>query len=201
MEKHKLRSTKDSFALVAFGSNLGDPVKNVEKGLAALNELPDVHVVRQSSFYKTFPVGTSRDKPLYVNGVAILKTSLSPLNLLSALQEIEERLGRVRTGFWSDRTIDLDILLYEDVVMATEELTLPHKRLQWRDFVLSPACEIVPDVKVPILGWTFRQLKTLLDWNFRDYRITVESIRSTIIRAGTSELFQKSASEAPISGL
>ena len=196
-----LGAKDSSFALVAFGSNLGDPLKNVEEGLAALKALPSVRVVNRSRFYKTFPIGTSRDKPSYVNGVVVLETRLSPFELLIALQGIEERLGRIRTGFWSDRTIDLDILLYDDVVMETEELTLPHKRLQWRDFVLSPACEIVPDLKVPILGWTFRQLKTLLDWNFRDYCIFVESIRSTVAITGTNESFQKGASAAPISGL
>ena len=187
------------YALVAFGSNLGDPLKNVEKGVATLKDLPGVRVVRQSSFYKTFPVGTSRDKPLYVNGVAIVETRLSPSELLTALHGIEERLGRVRTSFWNDRTIDVDILLYEDVVIETEELTLPHKRLQWRDFVLVPACEIVPDVTVPTLGWTFRQLKTLLDWNFRDYRVIIEIIRDVAVKKNANESFRKDAFEEPIS--
>ena len=163
--------TKWAFAIVSLGANLGEPLKNIEKALSAFNATPGIRVLRHSSFYTTYPVGTSFDKPLYVNAVAALETRLSPLNLLAALQEIETNLGRVRTGFWSDRTIDLDVLLYEDVTMETEEMTLPHKRLQWRDFVLTPACEIVPNLKTPIFGWTFRQLKTLLDWNFRDFRI------------------------------
>ena len=199
METDVLNAPKGAFALIAFGSNLGDPVKNVKKGLAALRALPGVRVVKRSSFYKTFPVGTSRDKPSYVNGVVELETRLSPSELLTELQGIEERLGRVRTDFWGDRTIDLDILLYEDVVMETEELTLPHRRIQWRDFVLSPACEIVPEVKVPILDRTFRQLKTLLDWNFRDYRVIVEIICRTAVKENASELFRRGASEAPIS--
>ena len=163
------RLEKVNVALVALGANLGDPEKTIEEATSILDTVPGIHVIKASSWHRTYPVGFSRDKPLYVNSVVALETCLSPSELLTALQGIEVHLGRVRNEFWDDRTIDLDILLYEDVVLDTEQLTLPHKRLQWRDFVLSPACEIVPDMKIPTFGLTFHELKTLLDWNFRDF--------------------------------
>ena len=156
-------------ALVAFGSNLNGPEKNIMRAMYILAETSCVRIVETSSFYKTFPVGGLSDQPVFVNGMVKIETTLAPLALLKELQRIELELRRTRLVFWGPRTIDLDLILYGDVVMETRELTLPHPRLQWRDFVLEPACEIAAETVVPTFGLSFQQLRALLLWNFELY--------------------------------
>ncbi|MGI6401421.1 MAG: 2-amino-4-hydroxy-6-hydroxymethyldihydropteridine diphosphokinase [Thermoguttaceae bacterium] len=167
---------KESQALVAFGSNLGDPKKNIARALVLLAEIPGVRVVKTSSLYETYPVGCSHDSLSFINGVVLLRTTLLPLELLHELQWIERALRRVRLEFWGPRTLDLDLILYDDLIMRTPELTLPHPRLQWRDFVLAPSCEIVPEMTPPTLGLSFQSLKTLLDWNFATFPVVTALI-------------------------
>ena len=146
-------------AYVALGSNLGDKEANLCKALELLEER-GVEVVKTSSFICTEPYGVT-DQPQFLNGVCEVRTSLVPLALLHTLLEIEQEMGRVRLRHWGERNIDLDLLLYEDVVMDTPELKLPHPDMQNRDFVLLPLAEIAPELVHPILQKSIEELSNL----------------------------------------
>ena len=147
-------------AYVALGSNLGDKEANLRKALELLQER-GVEVVKTSSFICTEPYGVT-DQPQFLNGVCEVRTSMAPLALLHTLLEIEQEMGRVRLRHWGERNIDLDLLLYEDVVMDTEELKLPHPDMQNRDFVLLPLFEIAPELIHPVLRKNIGELKEKL---------------------------------------
>ena len=146
-------------AYVALGSNLGDKEANLRRALELLEER-GVEVVKTSSFICTEPYGVT-DQPQFLNGVCEVRTSLVPLALLHTLLEIEQEMGRVRLRHWGERNIDLDLLLYEDVVLDTEELKLPHPDMQNRDFVLLPLAEIAPELVHPILQKSIEELSNL----------------------------------------
>jgi 2-amino-4-hydroxy-6-hydroxymethyldihydropteridine diphosphokinase len=135
-----------SDAFVAFGSNLGDRAAEIERACAAISALPSTTLVARSSLYATAPVAASGGE--FLNAVAHVRTSLAPLDLLRALQAIEARHGRSRPFPGAPRSLDLDLLLYGDRVLAGAELTLPHPRLHERAFVLAPLLEIAPDLVV-----------------------------------------------------
>ena len=146
-------------AYVALGSNLGDKEANLRKALELLQER-GVEIVKTSTFISTEPYGVT-DQPQFLNGVCEVRTSLVPLALLHTLLEIEQEMGRVRLRHWGERNIDLDLLLYEDVVMDTPELKLPHPDMQNRDFVLLPLVEIAPELVHPILQKSIEELSNL----------------------------------------
>ena len=146
-------------AYVALGSNLGDKEANLRRALELLEER-GVEVVKTSSFICTEPYGVT-DQPQFLNGVCEVRTSLVPLALLHTLLEIEQEMGRVRLRHWGERNIDLDLLLYEDVVLDTPELILPHPDMQNRDFVLLPLAEIAPKLVHPILQKSIEELSNL----------------------------------------
>lgn len=146
-----------SFAYIALGSNLGDKEKNLRRALLLLTQ-QGVEVVRVSSFLSTEPYGVT-DQPQFLNAVACVRTSLAPLALLDVLLATELAMGRVRLRHWGERNIDLDLLLYEDVVLDTKRLRLPHPDMQNRDFVLLPLAEIAPELKHPTLQKTIWELK------------------------------------------
>lgn len=146
-----------SFAYIALGSNLGDKEKNLRRALLLLTQ-QGVEVVRVSSFLSTEPYGVT-DQPQFLNAVACVRTSLAPLALLDVLLATELAMGRVRLRHWGERNIDLDLLLYEDVVLDTPRLRLPHPDMQNRDFVLLPLAEIAPELKHPTLQKTIYELK------------------------------------------
>ena len=146
-----------SFAYIALGSNLGDKEKNLRRALLLLTQ-QGVEVVRVSSFLSTEPYGVT-DQPQFLNAVACVHTSLAPLALLDVLLATELAMGRVRLRHWGERNIDLDLLLYEDVVLDTPRLRLPHPDMQNRDFVLLPLAEIAPELKHPTLQKTIYELK------------------------------------------
>mgnify|MGYP004482469047 FL=1 len=146
-----------SFAYIALGSNLGDKEKNLRRALLLLTQ-QGVEVVRVSSFLATEPYGVT-DQPQFLNAVACVRTSLAPLALLDVLLATELAMGRVRLRHWGERNIDLDLLLYEDVVLNTPRLHLPHPDMQNRDFVLLPLAEIAPELKHPTLQKTICELK------------------------------------------
>lgn len=137
-----------TIAYISLGSNLDDPVSQVQTALASISEIEGVDLIKVSSLYHTKPMGTSQ--PDYINAVAKIDTTLKPLALLHALQTIENQQGRVRSEErWGPRTIDLDIQLYGNEAMDTDELTIPHYGLKERDFVLMPLFEIEPDLVLP----------------------------------------------------
>lgn len=146
-----------SFAYIALGSNLGDKEKNLRRALLLLTQ-QGVEVVRVSSFLSTEPYGVT-DQPQFLNAVACVRTSLAPLALLDVLLATELAMGRVRLRHWGERNIDLDLLLYEDVVLDLPRLRLPHPDMQNRDFVLLPLAEIAPELKHPTLQKTIWELK------------------------------------------
>ena len=143
-------------AYIALGSNLGDKEANLRRALELLIER-GVEIVKTSTFISTEPYGVT-DQPTFLNGVCEVRTSLEPLALLHTLLEIEQEMGRVRLRHWGERNIDLDLLLYEDVVMDTPELKLPHPDMQNRDFVLLPLAEIAPELVHPTLQKTISEL-------------------------------------------
>ena len=159
--------SKDFFhtAYLALGSNLGDKEANLRRALELVQQR-GVEVVKTSSFICTEPYGVT-DQPQFLNGVCEVRTSLAPLALLHTLLEIEQEMGRVRLRHWGERNIDLDLLLYEDVVMDTPELILPHPDMQNRDFVLLPLAEIAPEIIHPTLQKTISELVICLSAHSR----------------------------------
>jgi len=138
-------------AYVALGANLGDPAATVRAAFAALANLPESRIVHSSSLYRTVPVGIT-EQPEFINAVAELETSLAPESLLDALFDIEQRFGRIRADKNGPRTLDLDLLLYNDQFLELPRLTLPHPRLHLRAFVLQPLAEISPQLAIPGRG-------------------------------------------------
>jgi len=134
-------------AYVGFGSNLGDKVGYIREASKALQAHEAVHRFRLSSFYRTAPVGKT-DQDWFVNAVGEMDTNLSPKDLLEACADIENALKRIRGIRWGPRTIDLDLLLYDDDSVETEELKIPHPRMHDRAFVLVPLAELAPDLRL-----------------------------------------------------
>lgn len=136
-------------AYVALGSNLDEPEAQVRNALAALGELPATQLLRTSRLYRTPPWGML-DQPWFVNAAAALNTELAPAALMQALQALELRSGRERGAQrWGPRRIDLDLLLYDDLVIDTPELQLPHPRLAERAFVLVPLADVAKELTLP----------------------------------------------------
>lgn len=134
---------------IALGSNLADPLNQVESALAALKRIPHTQFVQCSRFYRTKPLGP-QDQPDYLNAVVELHTDLAPEQLLDATQAIELEHGRVRKAErWGPRTLDLDILLFGQRTIHTERLTVPHYDMKNREFMLYPLAEIAPDLVFP----------------------------------------------------
>lgn len=138
-------------AFVALGANLADPVQQVRAAGEALAGLPESRRLRISSLYRTAPIGI-RDQPDFINAVAMLQTRLAALELLDALFAVEHAFGRRRDFHHAPRTLDLDLLLYDDSIVDSPRLLLPHPRLHLRAFVLVPLLEIAPDCRIPGRG-------------------------------------------------
>jgi 2-amino-4-hydroxy-6-hydroxymethyldihydropteridine diphosphokinase len=138
-------------AFIALGSNLQDPAAQVASALRELSTLPGTHLLRHSSLYRTAPLGYD-NQPDFINAAAEVATTLQPLALLRALLALETSHGRERPFPNAPRILDLDLLIYDELVMQTPELTLPHPRLHERGFVLFPLAEIAPDLVIPGKG-------------------------------------------------
>jgi len=139
-------------AYIGLGSNLDDPVAQVQQALEELGEISDSVLVERSSLYSSKPMGPE-DQPDYVNAVAALDTLLSPAELLKKLERIEDLQGRKRGGEkWGPRILDLDLLLYGKEKINTPDLTVPHPGLHERDFVIYPLAEVAGNIAIPGRG-------------------------------------------------
>lgn len=134
-------------AYIAIGSNLHEPARQVESAFSLLADLPGTVLEKRSSLYRSAPVGYD-GQPDFINAVAEISTELTAQQLLSALLKTEALQGRQRTFPNAPRVLDLDLLLYDDQVMNTTELTLPHPRMHERSFVLTPLAEIAPNLQI-----------------------------------------------------
>ena len=154
---------------IALGSNLGNPVATVNAAILALRCLARTEFIAASSLYRTAPVGL-KHQPDFINAVVELAAVSSAADVLESLFALEERFGRLRSVRNAPRTLDLDLLLYGDVVSGDPQLTLPHPRLHQRAFVLAPLAEIAPRLMIPgrgkvgdlLLGCADQQIERLL---------------------------------------
>ena len=153
---------------LGLGSNLGDKAANLREALRLLYGARSaaIALLTVSSLYRTKPVGYV-EQDWFLNAAVHIKTSLSPRELLTQLIEIECELGRVRTRRNGPRTIDLDILLWEDLVVNKDDLVIPHPRLHERLFVLEPLAEIAPDARHPVTGLTIAEYRNELSSKLR----------------------------------
>ena len=147
---------------IGLGSNLGEPSGQLRLAISDLDQLPDTRVLASSAFYRSAPIGYL-DQPDFVNAVVKIRTSLSPRQLLSAMLGIERKHGRERTFCNAPRTLDLDVLLYDDIELHEPGLAIPHPQMHRRAFVLQPLLEIAPDCMIPSVGSVRQALQGCLD--------------------------------------
>ncbi len=145
-------------AYIGLGSNLGDKRKYLEDAMDAMDALPDTSILKRSSMIETEPYGY-KEQDTFMNAIVSIETLLEPLELLHALQAIEQNAGRERKIHWGPRTLDLDILLYDREVLCDPELVVPHPEIEKRMFVLESLCEIAPFEVHPLLNKRFITLK------------------------------------------
>lgn len=144
-------------AYIAFGSNMGDKNKYIDEALEAIAKLPQIKILKQSARFVTKPYGNVEQDD-FVNGVIKVKTLLPPEELLQILQQIEQHAGRKREIHWGPRTLDLDILFYDDSIIAEDNLVIPHPDMKNRTFVLEPLFEIAPYKIHPVYHKTISDL-------------------------------------------
>ncbi len=137
-----------ALAYIGLGSNLAQPLAQVQTALNELATIPLTQLRAQSALYRSRAIGPG-EQPDYINAVALLETQLEPLALLDALQAIEQTHQRVRIEHWGPRTLDLDVLLIDSQVIVSERLTVPHPYLTQRNFVLYPLADITPSLQLP----------------------------------------------------
>lgn len=146
---------------IALGSNIGDSRAILDRAIGILAEISGISLKAQSSWYKTAPVGPPQ--PDYINGCALLEVALTPQELLAVILDVEKQFGRVRQERWGPRTLDIDIILFDDIIMETPNLEIPHPRMRERAFVLVPLAEIAPDWIEPVSGEAIAQILLGLD--------------------------------------
>lgn len=161
------------------GSNLDQPIKQIETALAAIDALPQTHLKQSSRLYGSKPLGP-QDQPDFVNAVCCIETALSPQALLEALQHIEQTQGRIKKRHWGERCIDLDILLYDDWQISDTHLQVPHREIAERDFVLVPLAEISPGLLIPGKG----PVEGLISQLTETYVIPLQTDQTNLPNAG-----------------
>jgi len=152
----------DSISAIALGSNLGNSLETLEAAIATLAKTPGILVKSRSHWYQTTAIALL-PQPDYLNGCVILQTTHPPVVLLNTLLEIEQQFGRVRRERNDPRTLDLDLLLFDDIVLNEPELQIPHPRMVERAFVLVPLAEIAPNWIEPISGKAIAELVQAVD--------------------------------------
>lgn len=159
-------------AYIGLGSNLDNPLSQVKAAIKELNACKDITVDAASNIYKSKPLKTpvSKEQADYINAVVRINTYLAPIELLDVLQTLEKKHHRVNDYHWGPRSLDLDILLYSDLVLTSERLTIPHKELTQRDFVIYPLNDIAPELDIPMHG----KLENILLTISKDNLIFVE---------------------------
>ncbi|MBD5637791.1 2-amino-4-hydroxy-6-hydroxymethyldihydropteridine diphosphokinase [Clostridium botulinum] len=143
-------------AYVAFGSNIGEKESYIKRALEKI-EKRGMKIIKVSPIYETEPYGVL-DQDSFLNGVVKIETNLTPENLIEVLLDIEKQLDRVRERRWGPRTIDLDIIFYDDLIINKNNLIIPHKDMENREFVLKPLCHIDENFIHPVLKKSVRQL-------------------------------------------
>ena len=146
---------------IALGSNIAPRVDYLNRAIGAIGQVKQMSVVKQSSIYETEPVGY-QDQAKFLNQVIEVQTTYSPMELLLACQSIEKKLGRERDVRWGPRTIDLDILLYNHEDIMTNQLIVPHPRMDSRAFVLVPLAELNPELVIPTTNQTVSEQLSLI---------------------------------------
>jgi len=144
--------------LVAFGSNLGERRGHLDRALELLGFMPGIRLLGVSRYRETVPIGGPAGQPPFLNGACLVETDLAPHDLLGSLQAVEASLERERVVRWGPRTVDLDLILYDGMVVESERLTVPHPRMTTRRFVLEPSAEIAADLTHPTSGCSVGEL-------------------------------------------
>jgi len=157
-------------AFIGLGSNVGQRREHITKAIELLRRTPLIEVLQQASWYETEPVGVEGQR-WFINTAVEVETKLAPRELLDRLKEIERIVGRQERGRWGPREVDLDLLLYGNLILEEDGLILPHPELHRRRFALEPLCELAPDVNHPRLGRSLRQLLADLDGRKRVIRL------------------------------
>ena len=147
---------------IALGSNLEEPSQQIYKAINLIDAIDEISVTQRSSLYKTKPIGKI-DQPDFINAAIEVEGNISPENLHTALQDIEIQTGRIRMELNEPRTLDLDILLIDDLIMKTKKLTVPHPRMHQRQFVIVPLYEINQKLNIPGIGPIDEILNSLPD--------------------------------------
>ena len=149
-----------SIVYIGIGSNLGDREENCRQAIKLI-EKNGIAVKKQSRMYETEPWGV-KDQPKFINMAIEVEMDKKPEELLRILKEIEKEIGRTETTKWGPRIIDLDILFYDDLILKTDHLEIPHPLLHEREFVLKPLCEIAPYKKHPVTGKSVKEMAAIL---------------------------------------
>ena len=157
-----MRSEKLNIAYIGIGSNEGDRLNYIKRSISFICELEDCEVTAVSSLYETSPFGGVNQENFF-NAVLKISTSFNPKQLFNKLKEIEDKLGRVQLEKWGPRKIDLDILFFNDLIFSDEIITLPHKGLIYRDFVLVPLIEIEQEIMHPVFNKKLSEFIDLLE--------------------------------------